>query len=144
MSISEKLKNKRSKLKWPSVAFLVCLLISALGWSIINFSNQYRITLHYRINCYDIPKGKTVTSMSDSLLALTFNTRGLNYLSKKFSDENRILPISFNKLTVNKGRNRNSYTFTAKELNNYITDNNLLDPDFVGVENITSWTIELK
>ncbi|MDR1112877.1 MAG: hypothetical protein LBL18_03865 [Bacteroidales bacterium] len=54
------------------------------------------------------------------------------------------MPISIEKLIDTKGRNRNSYTFTSKELNNYLIDNNLIDPDFVGIENINSWTIELK
>jgi len=144
MAIPEKLKNKQNRLKWPSMSFFVCLLIAGLGWCITNFSNQYRVTLTYRVSCYDVPKGKTLTGMSDSLFALTFNTRGLNYLSNKFSDANRVLPISLKKLMTNKSRNRNSYTFTAKELNSYIIDNNLVVSDFVGIENINSWTVELE
>jgi hypothetical protein len=144
MTLPEELKDKQGKLRRPSVLFLVCLLIAGLGWCIINFSDQYRVTLTYRVNCYDIPNGKTLVGMSDSMFTLTFNTRGLNYLSSKFSDANRVLPISLKKLVANKGRNRNSYTFTAKELNSYITENNLIDPDFIGVENINSWTVELE
>ena len=144
MTIREKLKDKQGRLKQPTMVFLVCLLIAGLGWCISNFSNQYRVTLTYRISCQDLPKDKTVAGMSDSLFSLTFNSRGLNYLSSKFSDANRVLPISIKKLAANKGRNRNSYTFTAKELNSYITENNLIDPDFVGIENINSWTVELK
>ncbi|MDR1112878.1 MAG: hypothetical protein LBL18_03870 [Bacteroidales bacterium] len=87
MIISEKLKDKQNQAKRPSVAFLVCLLIAGLGWCIINFSNQYRVTLSYRVNCFDFPKGKDLAGMSDSIFMLTFNTRGLNYLSGKFSDK---------------------------------------------------------
>jgi hypothetical protein len=144
MTIPEELKNKQSRLKRPAVLFLGCLLIAGMGWCVINFSNQYRVTLTYRVDCYDLPKGKAMVGMSDSLIALTFNTRGLNYLSSKFSEANRILPISLKKLAANKGKNRNIYTFTAKELNNYIIDNNLIHPDFVGIEDINSWTVELK
>jgi hypothetical protein len=144
MTISEKLKDKQRRAKLPSGALLVCLLIAGLAWCIINFSNQYRVTLTYKVSCFDLPKGKQLAGMSDSIFMLTFNTRGLNYLSSKFSDKNRVLPISIKELINTKGRNRNSYTFTPKELNNYLIDNNLIDPDFVGIENINSWTVELK
>ncbi|MDR2868437.1 MAG: hypothetical protein LBV46_02725 [Bacteroidales bacterium] len=141
MTLPNVLRSKTNKLPRPSVALFVCLLVSAMGWVVITFSREYKVTLNYRVNCVDLPKGKQAI-VSDSIFSLTFNTRGLNYLNPKFSGKNRVISLSIKDLTAHKKKS-NPYNFTPKELNDYIGNNYFNGTEFVGVENITSWSVFL-
>ncbi|MBO4654122.1 MAG: hypothetical protein J5644_01070 [Bacteroidales bacterium] len=109
-------------MKLPPFAFLVCLLLSAVAWFFINFSRDQVQTIEYRVTCSELPEGKKSCTLSDTTLLLTFSTRGLNYLTPRYAKENRVVDISVTELIKNKSK-RSAYTFSNKELCNFLQDN---------------------
>lgn len=116
----EQTKGK-GKVKLPPFAFLVCLLLSAVAWFFINFSRDQEHTLEYRVVCSSLPEGKQTCTLSDTAFLLTFSTRGLNYLTPRFSEENRIVDINVSELIKNKSK-RSAYTFSNKEICNFLKE----------------------
>lgn len=135
--------KKEKKVKLPSMAFLICLIIAFGVWLAINLSKEYTLSVNYQVVCDDLPENKTIASWSDSLFVLTFHTRGINYLNAKFSDRNRVLHLSVNNLTVNSTK-RNVYTFNRKTLEDYIRTLPGFQTGFVQIESPESLTIYLK
>lgn len=119
--MQEEQQRIASKIGLPPVAFLVCLLLSAIAWFFINFSRDQEQTLVYRITCSDLPEGKKTCTVSDSTLLLTFNTKGLNYLTPGYAEENRVVDISVSELIKNKSK-RSAYTFSNKELCDFLQE----------------------
>ena len=100
----------KPKLKLPSFAFLVCLAIATAGWFIVTFSKDYKVTLDY----------KTSVTVSDSIISLTFNQKGLRYLMKPYSTKEKVVSISVadlvkpkNKVTV--------YSFSNREICEFLS-----------------------
>jgi len=141
--MAEETKGTRYKLKLPPVTFLVCLLIAGLGWAIVNFSKEYTVTLSYKVVCTELPKNVDSVILSDSIVNLTFNTKGLNYLNPKFSEENRLLFISVKSLMHNKSK-KSSYTIKKKALNEYIQRKAIFEHDFVEINDPDELTFYLK
>ena len=81
------MSDNKSKLKLPPFAFLVCLVIATASWFIVTFSKDYRVTIDYKIQCYNLPEGKKSVTVSDSIISLTFNQKGLRYLMKPYSNK---------------------------------------------------------
>ena len=115
-------QESKNRMKLPPLAFLVCIILSAIAWFFINFSRDQEHTLEYRLTCSELPEGKTSCTLSDSTVVLTFCTRGLDYLTMKYAKENRIVDISVNELTKNKNK-RSAYSISNKELCNFLIDN---------------------
>lgn len=120
------------KLKLPPFAFLVCLAIAVAGWLVVTFSKDYKVTLDYKIQCYNLPDGKKSVTVSDSMLTLTFNQKGLNYLMKPFSDKNRVLYISVADLIKTKNK-VSVYTFSTHDMREFLIHNNF-GTELVSVE----------
>lgn len=114
---------EKPKLKLPSYAFLVCLAISVAGWLVVTFSKDYRVTQDYKIQCYNLPEGKKSVTVSDSVITLTFNQKGLNYLMKPFSDKNKVLYISVADLIKTKNK-VTVYSFTNRDMRDFLSDHN--------------------
>jgi len=129
--------------KLPPVTFLICLLIAFATWAIINFSKEYTVTKSYRVVCEDLPSNKQSVSLSDSVLLMSFRAKGVNFLSPKYRDKNRILYISVNQITKDRTK-RNAYTFNRKALGDYIKTMPSFEKEFIGVESPESLTIYLK
>lgn len=137
-------KNKsKFNIKLPPFAFLVCLLIAALSWVIVNFSKEYTVTMNYRVVCEDIPANKQFVAQSDSIVNLTFKATGFNYLNPRFSERNRVVYLSVTRLTQNSSK-RNVYSFNRKVISDYIRNQGILDQTFVEMETPESLTIYLK
>lgn len=114
---------EKKKLKRPTFAFLVCLLIAAICWVFITFSKDYKVTMDYHIQCINLPQGKRSVTVSDTILSLTFNQKGLRYLMKPYSNKNKVIYISVSDLI--KPKNRVSvYTFTNREMRDYLVQYN--------------------
>lgn len=126
-------KGRKYKLKLPPVTFLLCLVIAGIGWAIVNFSKEYHVTLNYRIVCNDLPENIDTVMLSDSIVKLTFNTKGLNYLNPKYSEQNCQLFISVKSILKNNSKKR-QITLRKKNLNDYIRKEALFGNDFVEVE----------
>lgn len=115
--------DQKLKLKKPSFAFLVCVAIAIAAWFVVTFSKDYRVTQEYRIVCCNLPEGKEAVTVSDSVISLTFNQKGLKYLSKPYSDKDKVVYVSINDLI--KPKNKVSvYTFTNKEMRDFLARNN--------------------
>lgn len=122
----------RPKLKLPSFAFLVCLAIAAAGWVIVTFSKDYRVTMDYKIRCYNLPEGKKSVTVSDSIISLTFNQKGLRYLMKPFSDKEKVVYISVSDLIKPKNK-VTVYTFSNRDMREYLI-HNTFGSELVAVE----------
>ncbi|MCR4858577.1 MAG: hypothetical protein K5890_10350 [Bacteroidales bacterium] len=122
----------RPKLKLPSFAFLVCLAIAAAGWVIVTFSKDYRVTMDYKIRCYNLPESKKSVTVSDSVISLTFNQKGLRYLMKPFSDKEKVVYISVSDLIKPKNK-VTVYTFSNRDMREYLI-HNTFGSELVAVE----------
>lgn len=118
--------NQNTKLRLPSVAFLVCIVLSGLAWCITNFSRDQEQTFEYKLTCSSLPEGKKTCTLSDSTMVLTFQTRGLNYLTNGYSEENRIVDLPVAELIASKPK-RSAYTFSNKELLEFLQEKGYTD-----------------
>lgn len=126
------MSENKSKLKLPPFAFLVCLAIATASWFIVTFSKDYKVTLDYKIQCYNLPEGKKSVTVSDSIISLTFNQKGLRYLMKPYSNKEKVVTISVadlvkpkNKVTV--------YTFSNRDMCEFLSHHGF-GPELVAVE----------
>lgn len=131
----------KNRMKLPPLAFLVCLVLSAIAWFFINFSRDQEQTLEYKLTCSDLPEGKKSCTLSDTTILLTFSTRGLDYLTPKYAEENRIVDISVNELVKNKNK-RSAYSISNKELCSFLVDNGY--PELIMVDKPEVITLYVK
>ncbi len=115
--------KRRIPVKLPSLAFIVCLLISIACWLLVTLSKEYKMTYDYKLVCENLPEGRKSVTASDTVITLTFNQKGLRYLSKSFSQDEKVLTISMNDLIKPK-KKVTVYTFTNKELCDYLSTHN--------------------
>ena len=116
-------KQHRIPVKLPSLAFMVCLLLSVACWVIVTFSKDYKMTYEYKVVCDNLPEGRKSVTVSDTVIELTFNQKGLRYLTKPFASKDKEVVISVSDLI--KPKNRVSvYTFTNKEMCDFLVAHN--------------------
>ena len=116
-------KQHRIPLKLPSLAFMVCLLVSVSYWVVVTFSKDYKMTYEYKVVCDNLPEGRKSVTVSDTVMELTFNQKGLRYLTKPFTKKDKEVVISVSDLI--KPKNRVSvYTFTNKEMCDFLVAHN--------------------
>lgn len=123
---------EKPKIKLPPFAFLVCLAIAVAGWLVVTFSKDYRVTQDYKIQCYNLPEGKKSVTVSDSVITLTFNQKGLNYLMKPFSDKEKVVYISVSDLIKTKNK-VTVYSFTNRDMRDFLSHHNF-GSELVAVE----------
>ena len=117
-------ENKsRIPVKLPSLAFIVCLLISIACWLLVTLSKDYKMTYEFKLVGDNLPEGRKSVTASDTVLTLTFNQKGLRYLSKPFSENEKVVTISISDLIKPKHK-VTVYTFTNKELCDYLSTHN--------------------
>jgi hypothetical protein len=125
-------ENKsRVPVKLPSLAFIVCLLISIACWLLVTLSKDYKMTYEYKLVCDNLPEGRKSVTMSDTVLQLTFNQKGLKYLTKPYSNKEKVVTVSVSDLIKPKNK-VTVYTFTNKELHEYLVTHNF-GPELVDV-----------
>lgn len=143
--IKKGITDQRGHLKMPSLAFIICLGISALMWVIVTLSHQYTISYDFKVACVDLPSGKNKANVSsDATIRLTFKAKGFTFLNPDFRDRNRIVKISVQQLVKHKGENLNSYQFTQNEISEYLRDTEVFGEELVGMESPNSLTIYLS
>ncbi len=130
------------KLKLPSLAFLVCLIIATAAWFVVTFSKDYRVTYNFNVVCYNLPDGKKSVTVSDSVFALTFNQKGLKYLGAPFSKKDKDVYISVAELIKPKHK-VSVYTFTNKEIRDFLVLHNY-GSELVAVESPEVVTFYLR
>lgn len=113
----------KEKIKLPSIAFLVCLAVAAIAWGVVTFSKDYKVSYNFKIVCYNLPEGKKSVTVSDTVIALTFNQKGLKYLSSPFKDKEKKVYISVAELVKSKHK-ATVYTFSNKEMREFLLHHN--------------------
>jgi len=125
-------ENKtRIPVKLPSLAFMVCLLISIACWILVTFSKDYKVTYEYKLVCDNLPEGRKSVTASDTVLTLTFNQKGLRYLMKPYSDKEKVVTVSISDLIKPKHK-VTVYSFSNKEMCEYLSTHNF-GPELVAV-----------
>jgi hypothetical protein len=136
-------EDRKISPKITSGTFLICLTIACLGWIIVTFSKEYVQTLACKVTYSNLPKGIDSVSSSDSIVYITFKSKGFNYLKNSFTDKYTTLDLSVKELTRKKGK-RNVYSFSKKELSDYIKVSAMYGTTFVEIEKPESLTIYMK
>lgn len=113
----------RIPVKLPSLAFVVCLLISVSCWVLVTFSKEYKVTYEYKLVCDNLPEGRNSVTSSDTIIELTFNQKGLRYLTKPFTNKDKVVTISVSDLIKPKHK-ASVYTFTNKEMCDFLIAHN--------------------
>ena len=119
------MSENKSKIpvKLPSLAFIVCLLISIGLWFVITLSKDYKVTYEYKLVCDNMPEGRKTVTASDTVLLLTFNQKGLRYLTKTFTAKEKVVTVSISDLI--KPKNKVSvYSFSNKEMCDFLSTHN--------------------
>ncbi|MBO4645644.1 MAG: hypothetical protein J5642_03930 [Bacteroidales bacterium] len=142
----QQLNNQREHhVKMPSLAFCICLLISAVSWFLVTLSQEYTLTYDFKATCTELPEGKKNAHLSsDATLRLTFKAKGFAFLNPRFMDSNRTLNLDVTTLIKHKGANLNSYQFTSNEITEYLHNQNELGVEFVTVESPSTITLYLE
>ncbi len=136
-------ENKtRIPVKLPSLAFVVCLLISIACWLLVTLSKDYKMTYEYKLVCDNLPEGRKSVTASDTILTLTFNQKGLRYLMKPYSEKEKVVTISVNDLIKPKHK-VTVYSFTNKELCDFLVAHNF-GPELVAVSSPDIITFYLR
>ncbi len=115
--------RKQIPIKLPSLAFIVCLIISAGTWLLVTFSKDYKVSFEYKLVCENLPEGRKSVTASDTVLTLTFNQKGLRYLMKPYRDKEKVVKVSVKDLIKTKNK-VSVYTFTSKEMCEYLSTHN--------------------
>ena len=113
----------RIPVKLPSLAFVVCLLISVACWVLVTLSKDYKVSYDYRLVCENLPEGRKSVTASDTVITLTFNQKGVLYLTKPFREKEKTVTVSIRDLIKPKNK-VTVYTFTNKELCDYLSTHN--------------------
>lgn len=117
-------ENKsRIPVKLPSLAFFVCLLISIACWFLVTLSKEYKMTYEYKLVCDNLPEGRKSVTASDTVLLLTFNQKGLRYLTKPFTEKEKVVTVSVSELIKPKNK-VTVYSFTNKEMCDFLVEHN--------------------
>lgn len=136
-------ENKnRIPVKLPSLAFVVCLLISIACWLLVTLSKDYKMTYEYKLVCENLPEGRSSVTTSDTVITLTFNQKGVLYLTKPFREKQKTVTISVSDLIKPKNK-VTVYSFTNKELCDFLVENNF-GPDLVAVSSPEVITFYLR
>lgn len=136
-------ENKpRIPVKLPSLAFVVCLLISIACWMLVTLSKDYKMTYEYKLVCDNLPDGRKSVTASDTVLTLTFNQKGLRYMMKPYSEKEKVVTISVSDLIKPKHK-VTVYSFSNKELCDFLVANNF-GPELVAVSSPDVITFYLR
>lgn len=129
-------------MKLPSLAFIVCLLISIACWVVITLSKDYKMTYEYKLVCDNLPEGRKSVTASDTVLQLTFNQKGLRYLTKPFTEKDKVVTVSVSELIKPKNK-VTVYSFTNKEMCDFLAEHNF-GPELVAVSSPEVLTFYLR
>ena len=134
-------KSKRP-VSLPPLAFIVCLLISIACWLLVTLSKEYKMTYDFKLVCDNLPEGRKSVTMSDTVLQLTFNQKGLRYLLKPYSEKEKVVTVSVSDLI--KPKNKVSvYSFSNKEMCEFLVTHNF-GPELVSVSSPEVITFYLR
>jgi hypothetical protein len=136
-------ENKsRIPVKLPPLAFIVCLLLSIAIWFVVSLSKDYKMTYEYKLVCDNLPEGRKSVTASDTVLLLTFKQKGLRYLTKPFTEKEKVVTVSVSELIKPKNK-VTVYSFTNKEMCDFLVEHNF-GPELVTVSSPEVLTFYLR
>lgn len=136
--------TKTFHLKKPSATFLVCLCLSVLIWTLGRFTRYYTIKMDFHVETVNIPEKYPNTSLSDSVFTMTFRARGFDFLKSDFDEANRVLQLPVEQLIQTKKANLYNYSFSKKELEDFLKDMDFYDDEFMEIETPANLTVYMK
>lgn len=92
--------------------FLVCVVLSSLMWGSIKLTREYEAPLKYRIVPVNVPPGKILTGMPDSVITLTLFARGIDLYSGLIFNRKNVLIVDLTKIRLQ--RQGDQYTGFVK------------------------------
>lgn len=92
------LKSKDGKLRKRLSVFLVCLLFSSIMWGMIKLTHEYEVTVNFRTEASAVPKGKILTSNTDSVLSITVKAAGIDFYSRLMKTQSNPLLLDLHSL----------------------------------------------
>jgi hypothetical protein len=113
-----------------------------MAWLVVTFSRDYQVTQDYKLVSYNLPEGKKSVTFSDTVISLTFNQKGVNYLMKPYSNKEKVVYISITDLIKSK-KKVSVYTFTSKEMRDFLSQYNF-GPELQSVEAPEVLTLYVK
>jgi hypothetical protein len=111
--MSKKIPNKRNY-----AVLLTCFILAFLAWFIVKMSVTYTVAYKFDIQFYNLPKDKTVFSLSDSVITVTFEEKGMTLLPVEFS--NKKIYFDYNEITSSYQKRYNNICLQERQLTRYI------------------------
>lgn len=111
------MSKKARKIKKYEV-LLMCFVLSLLSWFILKMSANYNATYKLDVVFTNLPENKKLVRMSDSLLTVTFEDKGISLFPIELSSK-RLL-IDYNVITSSYQKKHNSICLQERQLIEYI------------------------
>lgn len=101
-------RRSDGKLRNRFSVFLVCVVLSSLMWGSIKLTREYEAPVKYRVVPVNVPPGKILTGMPDSVVTLTLFARGIDLYSGLIFNRKNVLTVDLTKIRMQ--RNGEVYT----------------------------------
>lgn len=122
--------------------FLLCVLFSSLFWLIVQFSKDYEETINVPIVFTHPPKGKVLSSVSDTSLSVRLSVKGLKIVTLRYLEPPERFVVDMQNVKLKKVRN-NAYAglLLTTQLSQLLSDQSSvkgkiisIDPDTIYLE----------
>ena len=110
--------KKAAQSRSTRVNLLLCLLIAAGCWLIMEMSKTYRVDYNYQICLKNVPETKKAVYQSDSSIVLTLENKGLTLLGADMRSKR--LALDYDKLFTDYQKGRNSVRVSQSQLVEYL------------------------
>jgi hypothetical protein len=130
---------RKRKIKQYRLIF-ICLVLSILSWFAVKISKNYTQTYQFNVEFVNLPKDKFLTSLSDTVIAVTMEAKGIYLLKYEFGK--KMISINYAHIVTVGNQYRNKITIKKKQLDSYLI--NYLDfPENSTLVEPLSITLEL-
>ncbi|MDR0603659.1 MAG: hypothetical protein LBG80_05070 [Bacteroidales bacterium] len=108
---------KKRKIKQYRL-ILICLVLSILSWFAVKISKNYTQTYLFNIEFINLPTDMFLTSLSDTVIAVTMDAKGIYLLEYEFSKKN--ISIDYTRILPAVTQPHNKITIKKKQLDSYL------------------------
>ncbi len=124
-------EEKRER-KSDNLVFIVCIIIASIFWLLIKLSAVYNETYHFKVNYFNVPEGKNLSSIVDSTLDVTIKAKGFAILRLNLFEDMKNININLNDIGFTK-RGGNVYQVNTEGLKEKVGDAIGIDPSDVTI-----------
>ncbi|MBO4582222.1 MAG: hypothetical protein J5701_08085 [Bacteroidales bacterium] len=100
--------------------FLICLFISFLAWFAVKMSKNYQQTYDFAIEFTNLPNGKEITSQSDTMISINFESQGVYLLPLEF--RKKVLEVDYDAICTPTQKKCRHIVINKEQLANYIAE----------------------